>query len=174
MNKNNIFLIGPLGAGKTTIGRQLAKQCHLVFYDSDQEIEKKTGVSVSTIFEYEGEEGFRKREIEMIAQLAQLQSIVLSSGGGAVVAPENQQVLKENGTVVYLRASIETQYNRTNQRKGVRPMIDTEDPMQAIIELNNERTPLYESLADLTYDTDALSPKAIAEAIFVEMNHKND
>lgn len=171
MRNNNIFLIGPLGAGKTTIGRQLAKQCHLVFYDSDQEIEKKTGVSVATIFEYEGEAGFRKREIDMIGQLTQLQSIVLSSGGGAVIAPENQKALKENGTVVYLRASIETQLERTNQRKGIRPMIDTEDPLQAIIALNEERMPLYEGLADLTYDTDALSPKTIAEAIFAEMNN---
>lgn len=170
MKNNNIFLIGPLGAGKTTIGRQLAKQCHLVFYDSDQEIEKKTGVSVATIFEYEGESGFRKREIDMIAQLTQLQSIVLSSGGGAVVAKENQLALKENGTVVYLRASVDTQLNRTNQRKGVRPMIDTEDPLQAIVTLNEQRTPLYESLADLTYDTDALSPKEIAEAIYAEMS----
>jgi shikimate kinase len=161
----NIYLIGPQGAGKTTIGRKLAKIAHLVFYDSDHEIEKKTGVSISTIFAFESESGFRKREEEMIYQLTQLDNIVLSTGGGSIVSPTNRQALAQNGTVIYLRASLDTQHNRTNQRKGVRPLLDTPDPFQKIIELDRERKPLYESIATHTFDTDVESPSAIVDQI---------
>lgn len=163
---NNIFLIGPQGAGKTTIGRQLAKKAHLVFYDSDHEIEKQTGVSISTIFEFETEDGFRKRENEMIAKLAQLENIVLSTGGGTITSPENRELLVKHGTVIYLRASLETQLKRTNQRKGVRPLLDVPEPFKKIIELHNIREPLYEAIAHHTYDTDLHSPSTIADHIF--------
>jgi shikimate kinase len=166
MKNKNIFLIGPLGAGKTTVGRQLAKRAHLVFYDSDQEIEKLSGVSVSTIFEFEGEAGFRKREREMIAKLTQLDNIVLSSGGGSILMPENRQALASRGTVIYLRASLETQLQRTNQRKGVRPLLDIPDPLKKIIELDSIRSPLYQEIANFTYDTDVEGPKEIADHIY--------
>jgi len=165
MKNNNIFLIGPLGVGKTTTGKQLAKRLHLIFYDSDQEIEKQSGVSVATIFEFEGEAGFRVREQKMIARLTSLDQIVLSTGGGSILAPENRAAFSNHGTVVYLRASLETQLKRTNQRKGVRPLLDIDEPFQKIIELHEIRSPLYESIAHLTFDTDILSPKEIAEKI---------
>ncbi len=155
-----------MGAGKTTIGRQLAKKARFVFYDSDHEIEQKTGVSVSTIFEYEGEAGYRKREQETIAQLTQMDNIILSTGGGAILLPENRTTLSQRGAVIYLKASIETQLERTNQRKGVRPLLNTPDPLTTIIELDRIRTPLYESIADYTYNTDTQTPKEIADDIY--------
>jgi len=169
MKNKNIFIIGPLGAGKTTVGRELAKRAHLVFYDSDKEIEKQTGVSVTTIFEFEGEAGFRKREQEMIAKLTQLDNIVLSSGGGSILRPENRLALSTRGTVVYLRASLETQLERTNQRKGVRPLLNIPDPFKKIIELDQIRSPLYQEIANFTYDTDVDSPKDIADFIFEKL-----
>src|SRR3990167_9466597 len=166
MQNKNIFIIGPLGAGKTTVGRQLAKKVHFVFYDSDHEIEKKTGVSVATIFEIEGEEGFRVREQNMIAKLTQLDNIVLSSGGCSILKPENRQAFASRGTVIYLQASLETQLKRTNQRKGTRPSLDLPDPFEKIIELDKVRSPLYESIANHTYNTDVDSPSEIADKIF--------
>lgn len=168
-NPKNIFIIGPLGAGKTTIGKQLAKRAHLVFYDTDQEIEKLTGVSVTTIFEIEGEAGFRKREREIIDRLTQLDNIILSSGGGSILLPENREAFSTRGTVVYLHASLETQLQRTNQRKGVRPLLITPDPLKKIIELNQVRSPLYESIAHFTYDTGLNDPKEIADRIFEDL-----
>lgn len=169
MKNKNIFLIGPLGVGKTTIGRQLAKRAHLVFYDTDQEIEKLNGVSVTTIFEIEGEDGFRKREKEVVAKLTGLDNIVLSSGGGSVLLAENREAFASRGTVVYLRASLDTQHTRTSQRKGTRPLLNTTDPKQRIIELNAVRSPLYESIANFTYDTDKETPQEIADHIFDQL-----
>ncbi|MCX7124944.1 MAG: shikimate kinase [Gammaproteobacteria bacterium] len=166
MKNKNIFIVGPLGAGKTTIGRQLAKKAHFVFYDSDHEIEKQTGVSVATIFEIEGEAGFRIREQNMIAKLTQLDSIVLSSGGGSILKPENRDAFSSRGTVIYLKASLEVQLTRTNQRKGTRPLLNIPDPFKKIIELDQIRSPLYESIANHTYNTDIDSPQEIADKIF--------
>ena len=171
---NNIYLIGPQGAGKTTIGRKLAKLSHRIFYDSDREIENQTGVSVATIFAFEGEVGFRKREEEVIARLTLLENIVLSSGGGTILSAANRAGLTQHGVVIYLRASLETQLSRTNQRKGVRPLLDIPEPMQKIIELDRERRPLYESIAIHTYDTDTHSPSEISEHIIKHIvNVKN-
>ena len=154
-----------MGAGKTTIGRQLAKNARFIFYDSDHEIEQKTGVSVATIFEYEGEAGYRKRETDIIDALTKLDSIILSTGGGAILSQDNRDALSQRGTVIYLSASIETQLKRTNQRKGVRPLLNVPDPLPAIIELDKIRGPLYESIAEHTYNTDTQSPKDIADDI---------
>lgn len=166
MKNKNVFIIGPLGAGKTTVGRQLAKKAHLVFYDSDHEIEKLNGVSVATIFEIEGESGFRKREHDVIEKLTRLDNIVLSSGGGSILLPENRHAFASHGTVIYLRASLETQLQRTNQRKGVRPLLNIPDPFKKIIELDQIRAPLYREIANYTYDTDIDGPKEIADQIF--------
>lgn len=173
MKSKNIFIIGPLGAGKTTVGRQLAKRAHLVFYDSDHEIEKLTGVSVATIFEFEGEPGFRKREHDAIEKLTQLDNIVLSSGGGSILMPENRCAFASRGTVIYLRASLETQLQRTNQRKGTRPLLDIPDPFKKIIELDHIRAPLYQEIANYTYDTDVNDPKEIADQIFETLFAQN-
>ncbi len=158
-----------MGVGKTTIGRALSKKAHLVFYDSDHEIEKQTGVSVATIFEFEGDDGFRDRECLMIEKLTELDNIVLSTGGGAILADENRAVLAARGVVIYLRASINTQLSRTNQRKGTRPLLDMPDPMNKIIELDQIRAPLYASIADFTYDTDINSPLSIADNIYNDL-----
>lgn len=155
-----------MGAGKTTIGRQLAKKARYIFYDSDLELEKKTGVSIAVIFEYEGEMGFRKREEEMIAELTALDNIVLSSGGGSIITPENREAFKSRGTVIYLRASIDTQLKRTSQRKGTRPLLNNDNPLATIIELDKVRGPLYEEIADYTYDTDKMAPDDIIEDIY--------
>lgn len=158
-----------MGVGKTTIGRQLAKRAHLVFYDSDHEIEKLTGVTVATVFEIEGDSGFRKREQEVIEKLTQLDNIVLSTGGGSILAEENREKLRSRGTIIYLRASLQTQFARTSQRKGTRPLLNTPDPLQKIVELDQIRAPLYESIANFTYDTDKESPHEIADHIFEKL-----
>lgn len=172
MKNKNVILIGPMGAGKTTIGKQLAKRAHLIFYDSDHEIEKLTGVSVTTVFEFEGEAGYRKREHEAISRLTQLDNIVLSSGGGAILMPENRALFSTFGAVIYLRASLETQLLRTNQRKGTRPLLNTANPLQKITELDRIRSPLYHEMAHYIYDTDEQSPKDIADQIYAMLYNK--
>ena len=164
---NNIYLIGPMGAGKTSIGRHLAELASLSFIDSDQEIEKQTGVATHVIFEIEGEQGFRKREHNMIVRLTGLTGIVLATGGGSILDEDNCNLLSENGTVVYLRATLDTQFNRTGQKKGTRPLLDVDDPMSKLKELNQIRDPLYCKIANQIYDTDQFThAKAVAQKIY--------
>lgn len=163
MKKQNIFLIGPMGSGKSTIGKNLAQLMRLPFYDSDQVIESRTGVSVSWIFELEGEEGFRHRESFIISELTQLQGIVLATGGGVVVTPENLKNLSKRGIVIYLNVSIEIQLQRT--RYGGRPLLNCADPKERLLDLNSKRDPLYRSIADLIYNTDDLIPLKLAQSI---------
>ena len=117
IGRNNIFLVGPMGAGKTSVGRYLAKQLNKDFYDSDQEIEKKTGVSLTWIFDIEGMDGFRQREMKAIDELSSLTNIVLSTGGGCVETPEVREFLRQRGTVIYMEVSLETQLNRLKRDK---------------------------------------------------------
>ncbi len=152
MMTSNIFLVGPMGAGKSTVGRQLAKTLGRKFYDSDKEIEKRTGVSISWIFEMEGEEGFRQREHKILDELTKLNNIVLATGGGAVLDGENRRMLQSRGYVVYLSASIEQLMRRTSKDKK-RPLLQTADPKQKIIELVAEREPLYKETATLEFRT---------------------
>ena len=161
----NLFLIGPPGVGKTTIGRQLAKKLGLLFYDADHEIELRTGVPIATIFEIEGEAGFRKREQAMIDQLSQSRNIVLSLGGGAILSENNRLVLQARGVVIYLYASLETQLARIRQRKGTRPLLNTLNPKEILTQLNTIRQPLYQSIANHSYNTDADTPMEIAKQI---------
>ena len=159
--KRNIFLVGPMGAGKSTIGRQLAQQLNMEFYDSDQEIEKRTGADVGWVFDLAGEEGFRDREDE----LTEKQGIVLATGGGSVKSRETRNRLSARGVVVYLETTIEKQLART-QRDKKRPLLHVETPPREVLEaLANERNPLYEEIADVTIRTDDQSANGVANQI---------
>ena len=158
---NNIFLIGPMGAGKTSIGRHLAQTLNLVFYDSDEVIEARTGADIPWILDIEGEEGFRKREENVIAELTKLRNIVLATGGGVVASPENRQALAENGTIIYLKASIDGQIERTGRSKK-RPLSSEKSlRVEKLQNLWSEYAPLYESLADFTCYTENSSLMSI-------------
>ncbi|NTV97202.1 MAG: shikimate kinase [Thiobacillus sp.] len=149
---DNIFLVGLMGAGKTTIGRMLAKHRGLEFLDSDHEIEARCGVSIPTIFEIEGEEGFRRREVCIIDELSRRHGIVLGTGGGAVLNPHNRERLKARGIVVYLRCHPHELYQRTKHDRN-RPLLQTEDPLARLQALYEQRHPLYMQTADIVLDT---------------------
>lgn len=153
-----------MGAGKTTIGRQLAKRLAIDFYDSDYEIEQRTGVKISLIFEIEGEEGFRKRESQVINELSALNNVVLSTGGGAILKPENRKVLQENGFIVYLKCGAEMLANRTRGDKR-RPLLQGENRLGQIKKILSEREPIYISIADEVVDTESLTIKQIIQRI---------
>lgn len=149
----NLFLIGPMGAGKTSIGRQLARRLKRPFWDSDKVLEERTGVDIRTIFHYEGEQGFRIRESAVIDELTRKQGIVLATGGGAVRDEQNRRWLSARGRVVYLRVNLETQLARTAQDRK-RPLLQTEDPRARLEALQAQRSPLYLEIADIIFDTD--------------------
>ncbi|MCG6965876.1 MAG: shikimate kinase AroK [Chromatiaceae bacterium] len=161
---NRIFLIGPMGAGKTTIGKQLAQSLGMTFADSDLEIQRRTGVDIPTIFAYEGEEGFRHREQQVIDDLSQIDGQVLATGGGAVLRAENRQHLSARGIVVYLECSPEQQYERTYRDRN-RPLLQTEDPLQRLQDLTEVRDPLYRGTADYTVSTEGRGASAVANEI---------
>jgi shikimate kinase len=161
---NNIYFIGLMGAGKTTIGRLIAKQLGMVFYDSDYEIERKTGVKIPLIFELEGEVGFRKRETTVIEELTQLNNIVMATGGGAVLLEENRKFLKNHGKVVYLRANVHDLWLRTRHDKS-RPLLQGGNIKQKLEKLYIERDPIYTGLADCIVDTGAQSANEITSYI---------
>ncbi len=163
----NIYLIGLMGVGKTTIGRQLAKSLALPFYDSDKAIEDRTGVDIPTIFEYEGEEGFRKRESRVIEQLTQERGIVLATGGGVILQEQNRKLLKENGFVVYLSCSVEKILERTH-KDTQRPLLNTENPRQRIVKLLQEREAFYKSCADYQIDTGKKQTREVVKSIIRE------
>lgn len=153
-----------MGAGKTTIGRLLAKQLGRPFYDSDVEIERKTGVKIPLIFELEGESGFRKRENSAIEELSQLDNIVLATGGGAVLLPENRTLLKNSGKIIYLRGKVNDLYQRTRHDKS-RPLLNGPNPKRKLEQLYNVRNPIYADLADYIVDTGAQSAAEITGII---------
>lgn len=163
--KRNIFLIGPMGAGKSTIGRQLSRQLNMDFFDSDQEIEKRTGASISWVFDVEGESGFRAREIKIIDEITKKQGIVLATGGGSVKFKKNRNVLSSRGIVIYLEATIEKQLSRTKRDKK-RPLLQSNNSNRDVLErLSLERNPLYEKIADFKIQTDNQSPKSVTNSI---------
>ncbi|MDO6686801.1 MULTISPECIES: shikimate kinase AroK [unclassified Agarivorans] len=162
--KRNIFLVGPMGAGKSTIGRHLAQQLHLQFYDTDQEIERRTGADIAWVFDVEGEAGFRVREEGVIDDLSQEQGIVLATGGGSVISKENRNHLSARGIVVYLETTIDKQFART-QRDKRRPLLQTDEPREVLENLAGERNPMYTDVADYTVKTDDQSAKAVANQI---------
>lgn len=165
---NNIFLIGPMGAGKTTIGRHLATLLHKRFVDVDHEIERRTGVTIPVIFEIEGEAGFRRRESTLLTELSQDEGIVMATGGGAVLMEENRRILKERGTVVYLHADIDTLVERTRRDRN-RPLLQTEDPRGKIEELLRQREPIYREVADVVVDTGLRAPTSVARDIVTRL-----
>jgi len=165
---SNIFLVGPMGAGKSTVGRQLAKSLGRDFYDSDKEIEKRTGVSIAWIFEMEGEAGFRLRERKVIDELTELKNIVLATGGGAVLGEENRRALRSRGYVVYLSASVEQLLRRTNKDKN-RPLLQADKPEDKITDLITERTPLYKDVADIELRTGDQSIQYVVSGLIKQL-----
>ncbi len=163
-NPKNIFLIGPMGVGKSTIGRQLASLLRMEFEDTDHEIQRRTGVDIPTVFDFEGEEGFRSRERAVVEALTQGSGLVLATGGGVVLDQDNRRSLAGRGVVVYLSCSPEQQYRRTKQGHS-RPLLQTEDPMNRLRDLMNEREPLYLEIADLVVSTEKRSAGVVAREI---------
>jgi shikimate kinase len=170
-NKRNIYLIGPMGAGKTSIGRKLAQELDLDFFDSDQVIEERTGADIPWIFDIEGEEGFREREIKVIAELTKLQGIVLATGGTVVAAPENRKALT-NGVIVYLKTSPDKQMDRTSRSKK-RPIPAPATARQITLnELRDKYEEIYEELADFSCDTDNNTVTGVTRAIIKELQER--
>lgn len=170
-NTSNLFLVGPMGAGKTTIGRQLATILHKEFKDSDHEIVRRTGASIPLIFDVEGEEGFRKRERDAIADLSAEQGLVLATGGGAVLLDDNRRHLKERGIVIYLFASIDQLFKRTARDRN-RPLLQTADPRAKLEELMRVRDPLYREVADMVLYTDDRSVRSVIKEILIRLEER--
>lgn len=162
--KMSIFLVGPMGAGKTSVARALAKQLDKTCYDSDEEIENKTGASLSWVFDLEGMAGYRQREMRVIDELTLLENIVLSTGGGCVETPEVREILKARGIVIYMEVSLETQLKRL-QRDKRRPQLQGDNPQEVLIRLWEEREPIYEDVANFTVITDQRSVSDVCRDI---------
>jgi shikimate kinase len=164
----NFFLIGAMGAGKTTIGRYLAHTLEWDFYDSDKEIERSTGVSVAWIFDVEGEAGFRKREEAIIDELSQRPRSILATGGGAILSPLTQERLSHRGTIIYLQVSVQEQQERVLRNQN-RPLLQTPNICETLMKLQSERAGIYEKLADWTFSTDNYSALEISQAILTHI-----
>ena len=163
-DRRNVILVGPMGAGKSTIGRQLASILNFDFYDSDHEIEARTGADIPWIFDVEGEAGFRRREASMIDELTQLDGVVLATGGGAVTEEENRKNLATRGIVMYLRTTVEQQLERTARDRN-RPLLQTDEPRKVLTQLMSVREPLYEEVADFTVNTGEGGVREVAQRI---------
>jgi shikimate kinase len=162
--RGNIILVGLMGAGKTSVGKVLARLLRKDFLDSDHEIERSTGVRIPVIFEIEGEAGFRAREHKMLAELVARENILLATGGGAVLAAENRALLRDNGIVIYLRAPVKSLLRRTLRDRS-RPLLQVPDPAARLSELYDQRDPLYRDVAHLIVDTGNQSVRALAAHI---------
>ncbi|MGL6224687.1 MAG: shikimate kinase AroK [Steroidobacteraceae bacterium] len=160
----NVFLVGPMGSGKSAVGRQLAQRLGLAFIDSDEEIEARTGVDIAYIFEREGEAGFRQREAEVIDALTLRAGLLLSTGGGAILDPRTRERLRTRGRVVYLQTSVDQQLART-RRSNDRPLLNNEDPRGTLERLFQQRAPLYLEVAEIVVDTDGRKVKTVVDHI---------
>lgn len=167
----SVFLIGPMGSGKTAVGRLVARQLHYGFVDTDAEIESRTGVDIPYIFEKEGEAGFRLREREIVDELTQWRRMVVATGGGAILMPENRARLAERGLVVYLLASIDQQVERTRHGRHRPLLTNAEDPRQRLTELMAFREPLYREIANLVVGTDGRRVQSVADEIVRGLQH---
>jgi len=170
LGKTNVFLIGPMGSGKTAVGRYLSRLLDLTFYDSDTEIERRTGVDIPLIFEKEGEAGFRQREKDAIEVLTAMDHIVLATGGGAVLLQENRHCLSERGSVIYLETSVGQQVERVKQGRTTRPLLTNVDATAKLSQLMAERVPLYREIADVVVPTDNRKVRTVAEDILRELD----
>ena len=164
----NLIIVGPMGAGKSTIGRLLAKELRLDFKDSDKEIEVRTGAIIPWILDVEGEQGFRDREQGVLAELCQEHGLVIATGGGAVMRPENRQALRSGGRVIYLYTSVEQQLARTARDRN-RPLLRTANPEQVLRDLLAIRDPLYREIADLIIETDERPPRMVMLKILARL-----
>ncbi len=164
----NLILVGPMGAGKSTIGRLLAKEVRYLFKDSDKEIEQRTGADIPWIFDVEGEQGFREREQAMIAELCAEDGLVLATGGGVVMRPENRQAIRQGGRVIYLHTSVEQQLERTSRDRN-RPLLRTANPERVLTELMAIRDPLYREVADIIIETDERPPRLVVQEILAQL-----
>lgn len=173
MRHSNVFLIGPMGAGKSTIGRLLSAEIGLIFKDSDREIEHRTGADIPWIFDVEGERGFRLRETAAIDELTQEENLLLATGGGAVMREENRRFLKGRGIVVYLKTSIEQQLERTSKDKG-RPLLQNDNPRAILEKLFAEREPVYLEVADIVINTNERNPKSVVQEIVSSIESLTD
>jgi shikimate kinase len=165
----NLYLVGMMGAGKTTVGRLLARRLKLRFFDSDHEIEARCGVKIPLIFEIEGEAGFRSRESQALAELTMLDGVVLATGGGAVLSEGNRRMLAERGVVIYLRGRPEDLYERVRQDRN-RPLLATPDPLARLQELYVQRDPLYREIADITVDTGAQGVQGLTQQLLRKLD----
>ncbi len=161
---HNIFLVGPMGAGKSTVGQQLGKTLKKQFFDCDKEIEKRTGASISLIFDVEGETGFRKREQQMLDEITAREQIVFATGGGAVLDDLNRSRLMSRGFVIYLNAPLDLLIERTARDKA-RPLLQTDDPQERVAKLMRERDPYYRQVADIVIETDRRSARHVVREI---------
>ena len=179
MNKpfTNVYLIGPMGSGKTTIGQRLAKMLNLEFLDNDHELEEQTGASVNLIFDLEGEKGFRERETAMLKKLTARKNVLIATGGGSILVQENRNLLRQSGLVVYLRTSVHQQISRLRLDK-TRPLLQSGGREEKLARLARERNPLYEELADVTFPSqnrglDAAT-RALHQAIMLQRDHRDE
>jgi len=163
-SSSSIYLVGMMGAGKSTVGRWLARRLKLRFYDSDHEVERRCGVKIPVVFDIEGEEGFRSRETQVLGELTALDSVVLATGGGAVLSPENRARLASRGLVAYLHARPEDLYARVKHDRN-RPLLATGDPLDRLRELYRERDPLYREVADVVIETGRQSVQALGREL---------
>ena len=165
---HRVFLVGPMGAGKTTIGKYLSQRLNLDFADTDSEIEKRTGADIPWIFDVEGEEGFRNREQQVVEEMTLWDNVLLATGGGVVVRPENRRVLGARGFVIYLHASVEEQVRRTHRDRR-RPLLQDGDPEEVLRALMVQRDEYYREIADHVINTDDASPRAVAQRLVREL-----
>jgi len=161
---DNIILIGPMGSGKTTLGRRIAHRFGLDFIDVDEELERRCGVEVAVIFEIEGEAGFRERESRLLAEIAGGSGQLIATGGGSVLAPANREVIRQNGLVVWLNATVDQQIRRLERDKR-RPLLAAPDRRQRLTALAEQRNPVYASIADVVFDSSNRSLPRMADAL---------
>jgi shikimate kinase len=164
MGHKNIYLVGPMGAGKSSVGKYLASRLDMDFHDTDEEVEKRTGVDIGWIFDVEGEAGFRRREESVVAEIVNIPGIILATGGGTILSPVSRSLLSANGLVIYLKVSLQYQKNRT-LNDARRPALRTSNREAVLEKLQQEREPLYEEMADFSVSTDRRSIRMVAEDI---------